>query len=204
MGKIYSLLIRPIRTFNIANRAEKVISQEKPIPAPQHASTERQKKLSDKVNPHFLEDHYRKNMQLDQRLKDVFVTSTDPQVTREPTRESKLLPQNRHSWNHDSTLEPYETTTIPAGKCSLKQALTFIFQHKQDPIKYNSENIASEYKIDKKIVDDILKYFKVYVIVSKENPEPMEDSFQQMLDHNLQFKNILGVKKKEKDVEEKK
>jgi len=46
MGKIYSMLTRPVRTFNIINRAEKVISREKPIPAPQYPSTEEQKKLS--------------------------------------------------------------------------------------------------------------------------------------------------------------
>ncbi|EGI61360.1 Protein NDUFAF4-like protein [Acromyrmex echinatior] len=80
MGKIYSVLTRPIRTFNIENRAAKLISREKPVPAPQYASTEKQKKFSDQVNPYFLKDHYQKNMQLDQRLKDVFVTSTDSQV----------------------------------------------------------------------------------------------------------------------------
>lgn len=48
--------------------------------------------------------------------------------------------------------EFYEPTVIPVGKCSLKQAFTFISQHKHDPIKYNSENIASEYKLDKKVV----------------------------------------------------
>lgn len=41
---------------------------------------------------------------------------------------------------------------IPVGKCSLKQALTFILQHKHDPIMYSSENIASEYKMNKKVV----------------------------------------------------
>jgi len=46
MGKIYSMLTRPIRTFNVINRAERVISREKPIPAPQYATTEKQKKLS--------------------------------------------------------------------------------------------------------------------------------------------------------------
>lgn len=50
MGKIYSTLIRPIRTFNIENRAAKIISREKPIPAPQYPSTEKQKKLSEEGN----------------------------------------------------------------------------------------------------------------------------------------------------------
>lgn len=48
MGKVYSVLTRPIRMFNIANRAERVISREKPVPAPQYTTTERQKKLTDK------------------------------------------------------------------------------------------------------------------------------------------------------------
>lgn len=50
MGKVYSMLIRPIRTFNIENRATRIISREKPIPAPQYPSTEKQKKLSEKGN----------------------------------------------------------------------------------------------------------------------------------------------------------
>lgn len=50
VGKVYSLLTRPIRTFNVANRAERVISREKPVPAPQYASTEKQKKLTDEGN----------------------------------------------------------------------------------------------------------------------------------------------------------
>lgn len=47
MGKVYSLLTRPVRTFNVANRAERVISREKPVPAPRYAYMEKQKKLSD-------------------------------------------------------------------------------------------------------------------------------------------------------------
>jgi len=199
MGKVSSQLTRPIRTFNIANRAEKVISREKPIPAPQYAVTERQKELLDKVNPTFLEDHYRKNMQLDQRLKDVFVTSTDVQEIKEPTKESRLLPQSRHTEENESIFESYESITIPAGKCSLKQALTFLLQHKHDPITYNSENIASEYKIDKKAVDDILKHFKLYVTASSNDglrPHAIEDPIQKIIDHGVELK-------KKKDLENK-
>lgn len=50
MGKVYSVLTKPIRTFNIANRAEKIISREKPVPAPHYASIEKQKKLSHEGN----------------------------------------------------------------------------------------------------------------------------------------------------------
>lgn len=50
MGKVYSILIRPIRSFNIENRAARIISQQKPVPAPQYPSTEKQKKLSEEGN----------------------------------------------------------------------------------------------------------------------------------------------------------
>lgn len=53
MGVIYSRLTRPIRTFNIENRAEKIISRKKPIPAPQYASTEKQKKLTNEGSVEF-------------------------------------------------------------------------------------------------------------------------------------------------------
>lgn len=47
MGKVYSLLLRPIRTFNIENKAHRIISRDKPVPAPLHSSVQKQKKLVD-------------------------------------------------------------------------------------------------------------------------------------------------------------
>ena len=42
MGKVYSSFIkRPIRNWNVGSRADRVISQEKPQPAPRHKSTEK-------------------------------------------------------------------------------------------------------------------------------------------------------------------
>ncbi|KMQ92403.1 protein ndufaf4-like protein [Lasius niger] len=196
VGKVYSLLTRPIRTFNVANRAERVISREKPVPAPQYASTEKQKKLTDEVNPNFLKEHYLKNMQLDQRLKDVFVTSTDPEKIIEPMKEPRSLPQSRYRPD-EHTFDFYEPTIIPVGKCSLKQALKFIWQHKHDPVTHNSENIAAEYKIDKKIIDDVLKHFKLYVTNKQDSPEDLEDPVQEMLDAAIE-------EKKRKDLLEKK
>lgn len=48
MGKVYSIITKPIRTFNIENRAHKVITKEKPVPAPQYPSTAKQKELVNK------------------------------------------------------------------------------------------------------------------------------------------------------------
>lgn len=36
MGKVFSQMIRPFRNYNVESRAHKVISQNKPVPAPHH------------------------------------------------------------------------------------------------------------------------------------------------------------------------
>lgn len=36
MGKVFSMITRPIRNFNIESRAHNIISKEKPDPAPKH------------------------------------------------------------------------------------------------------------------------------------------------------------------------
>ncbi|XP_020295578.1 protein NDUFAF4 homolog [Pseudomyrmex gracilis] len=197
MGKIYSTLTRPVRTFNIENRAEKIISREKPIPAPQYESTEKQKKLLNEINPKFLEDHYKKNVQLDQRLKDVFVTSTDSQESlSKEEREIKSLPQMRHS-RDDFIFDCYETAVVPEGKCTVKQAYTFLSLHKRDPTTYNSEHIAAKYKLDKKTVDEILKYFKLYALVeSNSELEEPEDPFQDMIDDAIKNQKKASIEDK--------
>lgn len=57
-----------------------------------------------------------------------------------------------------------EPTTIPMGKCSIRQALKFIDNHQQDPQKITAENIASEYTLDAERVKNILKYYKMYEV----------------------------------------
>lgn len=38
MGKVFSMLTRPVRNFNVESRAHKIINKEKPIAAPLHKS----------------------------------------------------------------------------------------------------------------------------------------------------------------------
>ncbi|EZA52140.1 hypothetical protein DMN91_010082 [Ooceraea biroi] len=208
MGKVYSALVRPLRTFNIENRAAKVISQQKPVTAPQYKYVEQQKEIANKVSPDFLEDHYRKDVQLDQRLKDVFVTSTDPQVTTKPSEDSKPLP--RYTFNREEpTYNYYEPTVIPVGKCSAKQAIIFLAQHKQDPVKYSIENIAAEYKLDKEIVSNVLKYFHLFVAQRVEvheeyEEQTLDDPLQREVDFSLKMKKEEDLAKKKKIAGEKK
>lgn len=77
-----------------------------------------------------------------------------------PETESKPLPQSRRSIT-EFDIDFYEPAVISEGKCTLRQAFAFISQHRDDPIKYNSENIAAEYKLDKKIIGTYSSIFLV-------------------------------------------
>lgn len=49
MGGVTSKFLKPFRTFNIENRAQKVI-EKKPVPAPSYPSIEKQKQVADQSN----------------------------------------------------------------------------------------------------------------------------------------------------------
>ncbi|XP_003706282.1 NADH dehydrogenase [ubiquinone] 1 alpha subcomplex assembly factor 4 [Megachile rotundata] len=164
MGKVYSLLLRPIRTFNITNRVERVISKDKPTPAPQFPYVKEQKAMVDKLHPDFMETHLKKDVNLDNRLKQVFVTSVS-QTSQAPSGTSdapstKPLPQDR-SIQPTFSYGVYEPSIIPEGKCTLRQALEFIAQYNKDPTESCIDNIARTYKLDKEEVGNIVKHFTV-------------------------------------------
>ncbi|KAJ4433538.1 hypothetical protein ANN_15847 [Periplaneta americana] len=81
MGKVLSVMQRKANRFNVENRAHKVISMEKPKPAPRYPSTEQELETLKADYPQFLEQQYKKDSKLDDRLKQVFVRSQDPAVS---------------------------------------------------------------------------------------------------------------------------
>ena len=159
MGKVYSRLFK---TFNIENRANRVLERAKPVPAPQYPSADKQRELVNKLYPDFVETHYKKNVQLDDHLKSVYVSSTDPESKPKKDGEvsTKPLPQDR---GQPPSFEYgfYESHVIPEGKCSLKQAMIFLTEHTENPTKHSVEKIALEYKLDKEIVANIVQHFRI-------------------------------------------
>ena len=162
MGKVYSRLFKPFRTFNIENRAHRVIERAKPVPAPQYPFADKQREMVNKLYPDFMETQYKKNVQLDDNLKSVYVSSTDPETKPKKDDEvsTKPLPQDR---GHPPTFEYgfYESHVIPQGKCSLKQALIFLTEHTENPTEHSVEKIALQYKLDKEIVANIVQHFRI-------------------------------------------
>ncbi|XP_076302817.1 NADH dehydrogenase [ubiquinone] 1 alpha subcomplex assembly factor 4 [Lasioglossum baleicum] len=171
MGKVYSLLLRPIRTFNIEKRAERVISREKPEVAPQYPSVQKQREIVDKIKPDFMKVHYEKDPQLHDYLKSVYVQSKDPKNTpKEELVSAKSLPQDRRfpPLNNNKYCE---TLMITGGKCALSDVIRFISMHSENPTEYSVEKIAEMYKLDKQVVKNIVTNFKIFHLVKRKDDQ---------------------------------
>ncbi|CAK9795551.1 Protein NDUFAF4 homolog [Anthophora quadrimaculata] len=138
MGKVYSLLTRPIRTFNVESRAERVITREKPIPAPEYTAEQKQREEVKKLYPNFMETHNKKNPKLDDYLKNVFVVSKDPQ---EVPSSIKLLGTK--------------------GKCTFNEVVEFLNLYQHNPKEYTVEKISQDYNLDKQTVENIVSHFQI-------------------------------------------
>uniref|UniRef100_A0A1B6GRD2 NADH dehydrogenase [ubiquinone] 1 alpha subcomplex assembly factor 4 n=1 Tax=Cuerna arida TaxID=1464854 RepID=A0A1B6GRD2_9HEMI len=174
ISKIYSLAVREVKMVNIERRAEKVISKDKPIPAPMYPSTVKELKRL-KEEQISTEHLHTKDKQLDEYLKKVYVSTPDPVPKSErPVNPERPLPLSRHT--DDEVTYGYsesEEQRIPPGRISLKQALQFISDNQTDPVKHPSTAIASHYKLDIDTTNDILEHFKMFnVHVQKKKEDP--------------------------------
>ncbi|XP_063833729.1 protein NDUFAF4 homolog [Ostrinia nubilalis] len=177
MGALVTRALRPIRSFNIENRAHRVISKEKPDPAPTYPQNIADLKRTLEAVPDIDEKLDKKDPGLDDRLKDVYVTShgrPEDDITRERQRQStdRPLPQNRELLE-DYELGFKEPERVSYGKTTLRHAIDFIGAHQMNPKEATPSKIALEYKLKEVDVHSVLKYFKtfeVYIPKSKTSP----------------------------------
>lgn len=199
MGLVVAKIKKPLRRFNIDNRARAVISKEKPTPAPRYAANERQLKLAQKLNPNFLENHYKKDLKLDEHLKNVYLTSTDPQVTSDQSTSNRPLPQSRHSTDFEFGF--YIPDRAPVGKCTLKQIFDIVTQHREDSTKYNVNYLAAEYRLDEEKLKKLLHYYKLYHLVYAPKKKDREEEMREQL-KILAKLDIYPWSKKKKEIKE--
>ncbi|XP_050356231.1 protein NDUFAF4 homolog [Nymphalis io] len=177
MGALVSKALRPIKTFNIENRAHKVISKEKPEIAPRYPSMIEELKRAQEIDPQLDSKLDKKNSELDERLREVYVTShgkPEDDVTKEKQQKSleRPLPQNRGAVP-DFDFGLMEPEKIPYGKTTLRHAIDYISSHQINPEEVTAAKIAYEYKLKEEDVENILKYFRtfdVYLPETKEAP----------------------------------
>lgn len=177
MGALVTKALRPIKAFNIENRAHRVISKEKPIPAPKYPANLKDLEQTLKIDPSIDEKLDKKNVDLDNRLKDVYVTSLgrpEDDITREKQSKNRSRPLPL-----DRTVPPdydfgfKELDKVPYGKTTLRDAINYIGAHQMNPTEVTAAKIAVEYKLSEVDVQNILKYFKtfeVYLPETKTSP----------------------------------
>ncbi|CAG9792733.1 unnamed protein product [Diatraea saccharalis] len=168
MGALVTRALRPIRSFNIENRAHRVISKEKPEPAPSYPHALEDLKRTLEVVPDIDEKLDKKDPALDDRLKNVYVTShgkPEADLTREQKEQStnRPLPQSR-TLVEDFELGFKEPDQVKYGRTTLRHAMNFIGAHQTNPKEITPMKIALEYKLSEDDVQDILKYFKTFEV----------------------------------------
>jgi Uncharacterised protein family (UPF0240) len=103
-------------------------------------------------HPEVLKEMKRKNTSLDDRLRQVFVLSNDPEHNiKQKASEKRPLPMNRKS----PAVPEFgfqEPDNVAEGKVTFKQAIKFITDHQEDSKKWNKDAIAQHYKLDSVVV----------------------------------------------------
>ncbi|KAF5284485.1 hypothetical protein FQA39_LY17020 [Lamprigera yunnana] len=154
-------MYRPIRDYNIESRAHKVISKDKPTPAPKHQINQKHyaQLLKEHPNP---EVEALKDETLYKRLRDVYVTSQD--VTPiSPISSNKPLPLVRKNID-EPEFGYHEPKRISLGRVTLKSAVEFISQHHLNAREHSISTISDKYKLPEETVKNIIEYFKVYEV----------------------------------------
>uniref|UniRef100_A0A4P6DGT4 Putative hipothetical protein rhodnius neglectus n=1 Tax=Rhodnius prolixus TaxID=13249 RepID=A0A4P6DGT4_RHOPR len=169
MGKALSILNRQINRFNAENRAHRVISKDKPAPAPKHPSTQKQIDEFLSETQEIRNELMSKNHQLDENLKKVYVVShTTADHTYGKPSDMARLPKSR-SRVVDSEFGYQEPEIIPEGKITLKQVMNILVQHQEDGKKYNASYFSSQYKLTEEDAVNLLKYFSPFKVHIPEN-----------------------------------
>lgn len=177
MGALVTKALRPLKTFNIENRAHRVISKEKPTPAPRYPDNLEDLKRAIEAVPNIDDKLDKKDPALDDRLKEVYVTSKgrpEDDITREKRSQSKTRPlplDRKMPPEYDFGFK--EPDRVPYGKTTLRDAINFITFHQSNPNEVTAAKIAFEYKLREEDVEHILKYFKtfeIYLPKTKDSP----------------------------------
>ncbi|XP_045467957.1 protein NDUFAF4 homolog [Harmonia axyridis] len=166
MGKILSHMKRPFQNYNIESRAHKIISQNKPIPAPHREMEQMEIDQILKENSPNFQESLRKHEELDKNLKKVFVTSKS--TIANDGQPKRPLPSNRNSYI-EPTLGIIESVQVPKGKVSLLNALKFITNHHNDASRCTVDQIVTEYSLPKATVRNILRYCRSFEIYMPED-----------------------------------
>jgi len=187
VSRVYGTIVkRPLQRFNVEHRAEKLITKfEDPKAAPQRAPMyEADVKVREEIIR--TEDGVHKvGPELLDRLKQVYVDSqdTNPRAAENPDR-----PLPRDVAQHYQDFVPAQMRverqgrerSIPRGRVTLNQTLDILNKYRTTEGEFGAEQISGEYKINKNVADNVVRYYELFNMMetnTRENeydpPDPL-------------------------------
>jgi len=174
-------ITRPVQRFNIEARTEKVLDKEKPMPAPKYKADIESRQMN-------LEQHWEK-MDKDikskdeshsKRLKDVYVTSEDPDGydpdinRRRPTNPDRPLPTDGFAYQMQRGFGTPEGYQAPPGRITLDAAQAMLLDNAQDPQGFNAGALATKYNLKVADAEAIIQSFKVFTFIKAQGKKLTE------------------------------
>ena len=174
VSRVYGAVVkRPLQRYNVEHRAEKLITKfEDPTAAPHRAPMykadadlmEEVRKTEEGI--HKVED------QLLDRLKTVYVSNKDDEAAPDPKQiENPERPLPKDISQHYANFVPAQMRLERAGgrvkglvrgKVTLNMAVDMVNRHQASGGKYGAQEISGDFKINKEVAANIVKYFEIF------------------------------------------
>jgi len=188
VSRVYGFMVRrPLQRYNVEHRAEKMVKKFEdptavPHRAPMYKSDAEVLEAVRRDNPEVLESVAVKNDPLHDRLKSVYVASSDPAPDpRAGEAADRPLPKDVRQHYQDFIPAQMRveregvSRNLPRGKVSLNQAVDFLTKHSASKGEFGSEQISQELRLNKTTVDNTLKYFTIFSMIVPETRESESD-----------------------------
>lgn len=174
-----AVIKRPLQRYNVEHRAAKVISKiEDPtapaMRAPMYKSDRDLLEAIRESNPHLLDAAKNKDMEFTTRLKDVYVTSTDPAVQEQSAHgqdSSRPLPADRTQHSYDfipGSKRGEPNKKPPLGRLSLSDAVDLLTSHAERPAQRTATALAEQYRLNAELTEATLKHFRIFKMMEPE------------------------------------
>jgi len=187
-----TLVTRPLQRYNVVHRAEKVIRKTEdpkgiPIRAPMFKQDADFLENMRATQPKVAEAAHKKDIDHHSRLRDVFVTSKDPNYADEYIEPVEEFVETKENPNRPFPLDrkQHYADFVPAlmrvdeklparGKLTLNMAVDILGKRKAEGRAFSSKVISEEYKLNPEMALNLIQYYSVYSM-----HEPKESKFNQ-------------------------
>ena len=183
VSRVYgSIVKRPLQRYNVENRAEKLITKfEDPTAAPQRAPMYKADVDLMKEVRRTEEGIHKVEDQLLGRLKQVYVSNKDNEAAPDPKQiENPERPLPKDVSQHYVNFVPAQmrleraggrVKSLARGKVTLDMGVDMITRHHASKGTYGAQDISRDFKINKEVAANVVKYFEIYNMMETETRE---------------------------------